>query len=297
MEVIHPHCAGLDVQKKTVCACCIKPGAKGEKTSQIRNFNNTIQDLLALSDWLGSNSITHVALDITEEDWKTIYHLLEANFNVLVLNALRVKEVPRRNTQIADAEWMAELLRHGLVRNSFIHPVPQRDLRDLIRHRHYLVQERASVVNCLYIVLESANVKLFSQVSDVMHTSARKMLEAIAQGENPLYDATDLAKISLRQEQQSEQAYFRQVRSHHRFLIANYLDRIDFIDRQIGVFNTKIAEYIQTKINRPAIQDSNQHQIQPTTQSNTLPSAKAASAKLIPSWEEALAAFLNGKRV
>jgi hypothetical protein len=297
MEVIHPHCAGLDVQKKTVYACCIKPGAKGEKTSQIRNFNNTVQDLLALSDWLGSTSITHVALDITQEDWKIIYHLLEANFNVLVLNAQRIKDVPGRNTQIADAEWMAELLRHGLVRNSFIHLVPQRDLRDLIRHRHYLVQERASVVNRLYIVLESANVKVFSQVSDVMHTSARTMLEAIAQGENPLYDVTDLANISLHQQQQSEQAYFRQVRSHHRFLIANYLDRIDFIDRQISVFNTKIAEYIQTKINRPAIQNSNQNQIQPTTQSNTSTSATAASAKLIPNWEEALAAFLNGKRV
>ena len=290
MEVIHPHCACLDVQKKTVCACCIKPGAKGEKTSQIRNFNNTIQDLLALSDWLGSNSITHVALDITGADWKIIYHLLEANFNVLVLNALRVKDVPARNTQIADAEWMAELLRHGLVRNSFIHPVPQRDLRDLIRHRHYLVQERSSVVNRLYIVLESANLKVFSSVSDVTDVSARTMLEAIVQGKNPSYDLTDLAQISLSQQQQSEQAYFRQVRSHHRFLIANYLDRIDFIDRQIGVFNTKIGEYIQTKINRAAIQDSNQNQIQPTTQPNT-------STQLIPNWEEALAAFLNGKRV
>ncbi len=140
-------------------------------------------------------------------------------------------------------------------------------------------------------------MKLFSQVSDVMHTSARTMLEAIAQGENPLYDVTDLANISLHQQQQSEQAYFRQVRSHHRFLIANYLDRIDFIERQISVFNTKIAEYIQTKINRPAIQNSNQNQIQPTTQSNTSTSTKTASAKLIPSWEEALAAFLNGKRV
>ena len=290
MEVIHPHCAGLDVQKKTVCACCIKPGAKGEKTSQIRNFNNTAQDLLALSDWLGSNSITHVALDITGTDWKTIYHLLEANFNVLVLNALRVKDVPARNTQIADAEWMAELLRHGLVRNSFIHPVPQRDLRDLIRHRHYLVQERSSVVNRLHIVLESANLKVFSSVSDVTDVSARTMLEAIVQGKNPSYDLTDLAQISLSQQQQSEQAYFRSVRSHHRFLIANYLDRIDFIDRQISVFNTEIAEYIQTKINRIAIQNSNQNQIQPTTQPNT-------STQLIPNWEEALAAFLNGKRV
>ena len=185
---------------------------------------------------------------------------------------------------------MAELLRHGLVRNSFIHPVPQRDLRDLIRHRHYLVQERSSVVNRLYIVLESANLKVFSSVSDVTDVSARTMLEAIVQGKNPSYDLTDLAQISLSQQQQSEQAYFRSVRSHHRFLIANYLDRIDFIDRQISVFNTEIAEYIQTKINRIAIQNSNQNQIQPTTQPNT-------STQLIPNWEEALAAFLNGKRV
>ncbi len=105
-----------------------------------------------------------------------------------------------------------------------------------------------------------------------------------------MYDVTDLAQISWCQQQQSKPAYFRQVRSHHRFLIANYLDRIDFIARQISIFNTKIAEYIQTKINRTAIQNFNQNQIQPTTQSNT-------STKLIPSWEEALAAFLNGKRV
>ncbi len=91
MEVIHSHCAGLDVQKKTVYACCIKPVAKGEKTSQIRNFNYTIQDLLALSDWLGSNSITHVALDITEQDWKTLYHLLEANFNVLLPSHCKIR--------------------------------------------------------------------------------------------------------------------------------------------------------------------------------------------------------------
>lgn len=295
MEVIHPHCAGLDVQKKTVYVCYIKPGAKGEKSSQTRSFDNTIPDLLALSDWLASNSITHIALDITGENWKTLYHILEANFNVLVVNALRVQDVPGRNTP--DAEWMAELLHHGLVRNSFIHPVPQRDLRDLIRHRHYLVQERASVVNRLYKVLESANVKLLSLVSDVMHISARAMLVAIAEGENHFYDATDIAKISLHQQQQSEQAYFKPVRSHYRFLIANHLNHIDFIDQQIGVFNAKITEYILTKINRTATQDSHQMQIQPTTQSNTSTSTKAPSAKLIPSWEEALAAFLKGGRI
>lgn len=297
MEVIHPHCAGLDVQKKTVYACCIKPGAKGEKLSQTRSFDNTIQDLLALSDWLGNNSITHVALDVTGEDWKILYHILEANFNVLVVNALRVKDVPGRNTQIPDAEWMAELLHYGLVRNSFIHPVPQRDLRDLIRHRHDLAQERASVVNRLYKVLESANVKLLSLLSDVMHISARAMLVALAEGENRFYSVTDLAQISLRQQQQSQQSYYGHVRPHHRFLIATHLNHIDFIDQQLVIFNTKIAEYIQTKINRTPTADSHQIQIQPTTQSNTSSATKADSAKLIPSWEDALAAFLDGGRI
>lgn len=291
MEVIHPHCAGLDVQKRTVVACCITVGATGEKFSQTRSFSKTTQDLLALSDWLGSNSISHVALPLTEEDWKKVYHLLEANFNVLVVNTQRINNVPGRKTNTADAEWMAELLRHGLVRDSFIHPTGQRDLRDLIRHRHNLMQERTNVVNHLYKVLESANVKLLPLMSNIMHTSARAILLAIAQGQTSISELTNLAELSVRQQQQSEPAYFRHVRSHHRFLIANHLNHIDFLDQQISVFNTKIAEYIQTTIAQTETSESSQIQL------NTPTSATAHTAKLIPSWEEALAAFLNGGNI
>lgn len=290
MEVIHHHCAGLDVQQKTVFVYCLTLGVKGEKIGQTGSFSNTVQGLLALSDWLGSNSITHVALDIAGEDWKIVYHILEANFNVLVVNAQRMKDVPGRNTQI-EAEWMAQLLRHGLIRDSFIHPVPHRDLRDLIRHRHYLVQQRVSLVNELYKVLESANVKLASLVSDVMHISTRALLSAIAQGETNS-DVNNLAQRSLHQQQQSEEAYFKHVRSHHRFLIANHLNHIDFLDRQIDGFNAKIAEYIQQKMTPTVTQNSSK--IQPDTSTSNTP---VPTTKLIPSWEEALAAFLKGGRI
>ena len=290
MEVIHHYCAGLDVQKKAVLACCITSNSKGERVSQTHSFNNKVPDLLALSDWLESNGITHIALDITGEDWKTVYHILEANFSVLVVNAQRIKDVPGRNTDTPDFEWLAELLRHGLIRNSFIHPVPQRDLRDLMRQRHFLVKQRLNVVDRLHKVLESANVKLVSMVSDIMHISARALLVAIAEGETNSSDVTDIA-TNVRQ-QQPQDSYFRPVRSHHRFLIANHLNHIDFLDQQIGIFNDKITEYVQKRIVR--IATSSTERVRPSTHTTA---TTVQTAKLIPSWEEALAAFLNGGRI
>jgi transposase len=289
MEIIHPYCAGLDVQKKAVLACCMTSSAKGERVNQTHSFNNQVPDLLALSDWLGSNSVTHIALDITGEDWKTTYHILEANFSVLVVNAQRIKDVPGRDANTPDVEWLAELLRHGLIRNSFIHPVPQRDLRDLVRQRHFLVKERLNAVDRLYKVLESANVKLVSMVSDIMHISARALLVAISEGEINA-DVTDIAS-SVRQ-QHSQDAYFRAVRSHHRFLIANHLNHIDFLDQQIGLFSDKITEYVQKRVIRTTTPSSNR--VQPSTPATA---NSVQTAKLIPSWEEALAAFLNGGRI
>lgn len=133
MDVVYRHCAGLDVHKKTVVACCITPGLKGEKQIAVRTFGTMTVDLLALSDWLTSKQITHVAMESTGEFWKPIYNLLEGNFELLVVNAKHIKNVPGRKTGVKDAEWIAELLRHGLVRGSFIPPQAQRDLRDLTR--------------------------------------------------------------------------------------------------------------------------------------------------------------------
>ena len=131
MEITYTHAAGLDVHKKTVVACVFTPGPKGKPHKEIRTFGTMTQDLLALADWLTSKGVTHVAMESTGEFWKPVYNLLEATFTVLVVNAQHIKTVPGRKTDVKDAEWIADLLRHGLLKGSFIPPLPQRDLREL----------------------------------------------------------------------------------------------------------------------------------------------------------------------
>lgn len=246
MEVTFTHCAGLDVHKKTVVACCITPGAKGEKQIEVRTFGTMTVDLLALSDWLTSQQITHVAMESTGEFWKPIYNLLEGNFELLVVNAKHIKNVPGRKTDVKDAEWIAELLRHGLVRGSFIPPQAQRDLRDLTRQRTNLVQDRATVVNRLQKVLEWANIKLSSVATDVTGVSARAMLEAIVQDQVDPAALSELARGRLRKKRDAlEQALTGAVRNHHRFMIAQHLMQIDFLDQQIAAFDEQIAAAMQ----------------------------------------------------
>jgi transposase len=202
MEVTYSHCAGLDVHKKTVVACCIVPGMNPKDERQIRTFSTMSQDLLALSDWLSTQGITHVAMESTGEYWKPVYNLLEANFVVLVANAQHIKTVPRRKTEVKDAEWLAELLQHGLLRGSFIPPLPQRDLRDLTRQRTNLVREKATVINRLQKVLEWANLKLANVVSDVSGVSARQILSALVEGQQNPEVLADLARGRLRQKRE-----------------------------------------------------------------------------------------------
>lgn len=246
MEVTYTHCAGLDVHKKTVVACCITPGPKGAKQVEIRTFGTMTVDLLALSDWLTSKQITHVAMESTGEFWKPIYNLLEGNFEILVVNAKHIKNVPGRKTDVKDAEWIAELLRHGLLRGSFIPPQAQRDLRDLTRQRTNLVQDRATVVNRLQKVLEWANLKLSSVATDVTGVSARAILEAIVQNQIDPAALSELARGRLRNKREAlEQALTGVVRDHHRFLIAQHLTQIDFLDQQIAMFDEQIAAAMQ----------------------------------------------------
>lgn len=246
MDVIYSHCAGLDVHKKTVVACCITPGPKGEKVVEHRTFGTMTADLLALSDWLTSKQITHVALESTGEFWKPIYNVLEGQCELVVVNAQHIKHVPGRKTDVQDAEWLADLLRHGLVRGSFIPPQPQRDLRDLTRQRTNLVQDRATVVNRLHKVLEWANLKLTSVATNVTGTSARAMLEAILQGQGDPQVLAALAHGRLRTKlPELERALAGRVRDHHRFLIANHLAQLDFLDEQIAVFDAEIIRHIE----------------------------------------------------
>jgi transposase len=253
MDVIYTHCAGLDVHKKTVVACCMTPGPQGEKRIEHRTLGTMTADLLALSDWLHSQGITHVALESTGEFWKPIYNLFEGQFEILLVNAQHIKHVPGRKTDVKDAEWLADCLRHGLLRASYVPPRPQRDLRDLTRQRTNLVQDRATVVNRLQKVLEWANLKLAAVATDVTGVSARAMLEAILAGQGDPQVLAELARGRLRHKQaELERALAGRVREHHRFLIANHLTQIDFLDEQIALFDSEIARYVEQQAQPPA---------------------------------------------
>lgn len=245
MQVTHTHCAGLDVHKKTVVACAIVPGPDGQPPSVIRTFSTMTADLLALGDWLHSLGVTTVAMESTGEFWKPVYNLLEGQFELLVVNARHIKNVPGRKTDVKDAEWIADLLRHGLVRGSFIPPQPQRDLRDLTRQRTNLVQDRATVVNRLQKALEWANLKLSAVVSDVTGVSARAMLEALVAGETAPAELAELARGRLRAKRDLlEQALTGRVREHHRFIIAEHLIQLDSLDEQVSRFDAQVAAYL-----------------------------------------------------
>ena len=245
MEISYTHVAGLDVHKKTVVACVLTPGTHKKPQKEIRTFGTMTQDLLALADWLSSKGVTHVAMESTGELWKPVYQILEATFTVLVVNAQHIKTVPGRKTDVKDAEWIADLLRHGLLKASFIPPLPQRDLRDLTRQRTNLVQDRARVVNQLQKVLEWANIKLTSVVSDIMGVSARAMLAALVGGAEDQEVLAELAQGKLRTKQaELERAVEGHVRPHHRFMLAQHLIHIDFLEGQIADFDRQIAAYL-----------------------------------------------------
>lgn len=247
MELVYTRCAGLDVHKKTVVACCITHDAQGKKEVETRTFATTTQGLLALSDWMTSLQITHVAMESTGEFWKPVYNILEGNFELLVVNARHIKNVPGRKTDVKDAEWIAELLRHGLLRGSFIPPQEQRDLRDLTRQRTNIVQDRATVVNRLQKVLEWANLKLSSVATDITGVSARSMLEAIIANKVEPTTLADLAKGRLRNKRNElESALQGIVREHHRFMLAQHLAQIDFLDEQVERFDEQISQHLHT---------------------------------------------------
>jgi transposase len=245
MDVIFSSCAGLDVHKRSVMACRITPDPTGQQADgmvELKEFTTLTQDLLALSDWLATAGITHVAMESTGEYWKPIFNLLEGNFQVFLVNAGHVKRVPGRKTDKADARWLARLMRYGLLQASFIPPQGQRDLRDLTRYRTKLVQERAREVNRVQGVLERANIKLASVATDIMGVSGRAMLEALIAGRTDPATMAELAKGRLRSKiPVLAQALTGLLRDHHRRLLAIQLVHIDFLDEQIEALGTAIT--------------------------------------------------------
>jgi transposase len=242
MDLLVARAAGIDIHKKTAVVCVRLTHFAGSVERISQTFGTMRADLLKRSAWLTSLEISHVVMESTGEFWKPLYNLLEGNFEVLVVNAQHVKHVPGRKTDMRDAEWLAELLAHGLLRASFIPPQPQRDLRDLTRQRTNLVRDRATVINRLQKVLEWSNIKLAAVATDLLGVSARKMLDAIVAGQSDAPVLAELAQGRLRTKRALlQQALTGRIRQHHRFLIAQHLEQIDFLDEQISSFDTAIA--------------------------------------------------------
>ena len=243
MQVVYTHCAGLDVHKKTVVACCLTPDPQGCWHRETRTFSTMTIDLLALADWLHSHAVTHVAMESTGEYWRPVFNILEAEFETLLVNAAHVKNVPGRKTDVRDAQWLAELLQHGLLRASFIPSVPIRELRDLVRHRSNFVRERATLVNRVQKVLEAANIKLASVATDVLGVSGRRMLRAIIAGDADPTAMAELARGRLRTKRDElVKALDGRVRAHHRFVLTELLCQIDSFDVTIARFDEQIVE-------------------------------------------------------
>lgn len=239
MDIHNERCAGLDVHKKTVVVCRIVPAAGNEWQKDLRTFGTMTRDLLALSDWLREGEVTHVAMESTGVYWKPIFNILEASFEVLLVNAKHIKHVPGHKTDVKDAQWIAELLQHGLLKASFIPLAPQRALRDLVRYRIQLIQERTREVNRIQKVLEDANIKLGSVASNVLGVSGRAM--AIIAGCDDPAALAALAKGQLRRKRpQLEQALTGLVRDHHRLLLKLHLGHIDDLNERIDVLNAEI---------------------------------------------------------
>jgi transposase len=236
---------GLDVHKKTVVACRMRVTAEGRIEWEVKSFGTMTAELLKLHDWLSEWEVQQVAIESTADYWKPIFNILEDQFEVVLVNAQHVKKVPGRKTDASDAEWLAELMLHGLLKASFIPAKPQRELRELTRYRTTLVRERSRVVNRVEKLLESTNIKLSSVVTDVMGVSAKAMLTELVAGATDPQALAELAKGRLRNKiKELEAALTGTVSQNQRFILAQQLSHIDFLDEQIETMSQQISHHL-----------------------------------------------------
>ena len=241
MEAIIERCCGIDVHKKTITAC-LMAGAAGKPPSKTtKTFSTMTQDLLACRDWLISEGCTHAVVESTGVYWKPLFNVLEDAIEVVLANARHIKNVPGRKTDVKDCEWLAQLLRHGLVKGSFIPPKPIRQLRDLTRYRQKLVQQRSSELNRLQKFLEDANIKLSSVVSDINGVSAQEMIGHLIADDMSPEQMAELAKGRLRTKlPELEKALEGYLSDHQRLLLKVSLQMIGSFDEAIAKLSQEI---------------------------------------------------------
>lgn len=247
MQVVHARCCGLDVHKRTVVACVLLSQPDGTVERRTSTFGTMTADLLALHDWLERQGVTHIAMESTGVFWRPVYNILEEESRtILLVNPQHMRAVPGRKTDVKDAEWLADLLRHGLLTGSFIPPAPIRALRELTRYRKTLVQQRADEVNRIQKTLEGANVKLAAVATDVLGVSGRQMLAALLDGQDDPEALAELARGRLRAKlPELRRALDGRVQPHHRVLLAHQLAHIDFLEATLADLQLDIAQALR----------------------------------------------------
>ncbi len=245
VQIVYPRCAGLDIHLKTVVACRITLDGKGKVQREVRTSRTMTGDLLALADWLSDGEVTHVAMESTGVYWQPVFNLLEHRFHLLLVNAQHMKAVPGRKTDIRDAEWIADLLRHGLLKPSFVPELFGRELRELTRYRTTLTQERAAEINRIQKTLEGANIKLGAVITNVAGVSGRDMLAAIIGGATAEQAPAlaQLARGSMKGKiADLEAALNGRVGAHQRFLLAQQLAHLDELDAHLADLDAETAQ-------------------------------------------------------
>jgi transposase len=267
MEVLYPRCAGLDVHKDNVVArirCVCEP-----LHDEVRTFATTTSALLELNEWLSSHAVTHVAMEATGVYWKPVWHLLEGDFELILANAQHIRNVPGRKTDVSDAGWIADLLAHGLIRSSFVPPAPIQELRDLTRTRKQLVREISQHSSRIQKVLEDANLKLGSVLSNVLGKSGIAILQALISGESDPEKLADLAQGNARKKRaELLEALHGRIRDHHRALLRVHLDLVSALqhglaelDASVGKTLASIQEGARLLSTIPGVSDITAHVI------------------------------------
>lgn len=246
MEVLYPHCAGLDVHKESVVAC-VRHMSNGKVTAPVKTFKTTTQELTLLSDWLTAEGATHIAMEATGVYWKPVWNILsDGDFQLVLANAAHVKNVPGRKTDVNDASWLADLMAHGLIKASFVPGEPTQQMRDLLRTRKQFVRERSSHQQRIQKTLEEANIKLDSVISDVLGLSGRRMIEALIAGQTDPQVLASLAHVRIRATAAELEAALRgRVTAHHRFMLQLHLDHLDAVDAAIARIDKEVDQNVE----------------------------------------------------
>jgi len=246
MQTLVERGCGLDVHQATVVACLLMVRREGKVQKQMRTFGTTTRELVSLREWLLSEGCTHVALESTGVYWKPIYAILEGTLEIVVANAQHIKKVPGRKTDVKDAEWIADLLCHGLLRSSFVPPKPIRELRDLMRYRRKLTESQAAERNRLLKVLETANIKLANVATDVFGMSGRLMLRALIAAKATPQEMAELAKGLLRKKiPELQLALEGKLEEHHRFLLELQLQRLEAAEKDLATLEQRIRQKLE----------------------------------------------------